>query len=860
MAMQPWLSMAAMMAVCGVAAALAGDAPKKDGPPLVIPTATQVENIRVLKGFKIELLYDVPKNSEGSWVSMCLDPKNRLIVSDQYGGMYRVTPPAIGGNAADTKVEKINVAIGEAQGLLWAFDSLYVVVNKGVKYPSGVYRVRDTNGDDQLDSLETLRLLDGAGEHGPHAVLLAPDGKSLYIVAGNSTKMTNYSSTLVPPLWSEDHLLPRMPDGRGFMKDVLGPGGCIYRIDPEGKNWELMATGFRNQYDAAFNLEGDLFSYDADMEWDMNTPWYRPTRVCLTTSGAEFGWRNGTGKWPPHYSDTLPPVLAIGPGCPTGVAFGYGAKFPAKYQDAFFICDWSYGKLYAVHMTPDGSAYKAEKEEFVAASPLPLTDLVISPTDGAMYFAIGGRKTQSGLYRVTYVGKESTAPVKTEMAGGAERATRRALEAFHGKQDPQAAAAAWKSLGDGDRFVRWAARVAIEHQPVAQWRDKALSETNAQASMTALTALVRASARDSFHRKPTDPALDPALQSKVLGALERIDYAKLNEGQQLELIRVYGLAFIRLGVPDAAAAQKISAKLDPHYPAQSRELNSMLCEILVYLQAPSAAGKTLALLAKAPTQEEQLEYVKSLRMLKAGWTLEQRREYFNWFLKAASFRGGNSFEKFVENIKIEAVKYLPEDAAAALKPIIEAKAERKSPLDAFAQMLAGRPTVKEWTVEELAPVVEKGLNKGRSFERGKQLFGAVGCFACHRFDNDGGAVGPDLTGLAGRFNARDLLESVVTPSKEISDQYSQVVISRTDGTVITGRIVNLSGDNLNVGTNMLDPNDQTKVDVKTVKFIKPSKLSPMPDGLLNRLNQDEILDLLSYLLSRGDSKNKMFQE
>ena len=77
--------------------------------------------------------------------------------------------------------------IGEAHGLLWAFDSLYVVVNRGRRYESGLYRVTDTNNDDRLDKVELLRKLDGGGEHGPHAVILAPDGKSLYVVAGNAT-------------------------------------------------------------------------------------------------------------------------------------------------------------------------------------------------------------------------------------------------------------------------------------------------------------------------------------------------------------------------------------------------------------------------------------------------------------------------------------------------------------------------------------------------------------------------------------------------------------------------------------------------------------------------------------------------
>src|SRR5205814_3113272 len=184
-----------------------------------------------------------------------------------------------GGKPEQTKVEKVPAPIGEAQGLVWAFDSLYVVVNRGQRYASGLYRVRSSRHDDTLDAVEMLRKLDDGNEHGPHAVVRAPDGRSLYVVCGNKTSMTALSGSRVPRVWGEDHLLPRMPDGRGFMRGVLAPGGCIYKVDPDGKEWELLSSGYRNQFDIAYNRQGELFTYDADMEWDFNTPWYRPTRV-----------------------------------------------------------------------------------------------------------------------------------------------------------------------------------------------------------------------------------------------------------------------------------------------------------------------------------------------------------------------------------------------------------------------------------------------------------------------------------------------------------------------------------------------------------------------------------------------------
>ncbi len=196
-----------------------------------------------------------------------------------------------------------------------------------------------------------------------------------------------------------------MWDANGHAVGILAPGGWIASTDPDGKTWDIFSIGYRNPYDMAFNADGELFAYDADMEWDVGMPWYRPTRVVHATSGSEFGWRSGSGKWPNHYIDSLPPMVNIGPGSPVGVDFGYGLKFPAKYQKALYICDWTFGTMYAIHIEPHMSTYKATKEEFVSRTPLPLTDVAAGP-DGALYFSIGGRGTQSELFRVAYVGRK----------------------------------------------------------------------------------------------------------------------------------------------------------------------------------------------------------------------------------------------------------------------------------------------------------------------------------------------------------------------------------------------------------------------------------------------------------------------
>lgn len=805
------------------------------------PEATPVSAIKVKEGFKVELLHTVKMATEGSWVVSCFDDKGRLIVSDQYGGLFRVTVPAIGGKPEDTKIEPIPVQLGEAQGLCWAFDSLYVVTNSG-KYPRGLYRVTDTNKDDVLDKVEQLRqFAPSGGEHGPHAVLPGPDGKSLYVVVGNQTPITEMNKSRVPKNWAEDNLLDPPLIGRGFMREVMAPGGWVAKTDKDGKEWELVTTGFRNQYDAAFDKHGSLFTFDADMEWDFSVPWYRPTRVCEVISGGEYGWRSLSKKWPVRWEDGLPPVTDIGPGSPTGVTFGYGTKFPAKYQNAFYIADWSYGKLYAVHLKPDGAGYKADFEEFITANPLPLTDMSVNPKDGAMYFLIGGRRVQSGLYRVTAVSPAAEAPTP---AAPPLLGLRRQLEAFHGKQDAKAVGFAWKYLGHEDRLIRFAARIAVEHQPVSQWKDRALAEKDPRASLTALMALCRAGEGDK------------ALLGPVLDALDRIDFTKLKGLDRETYVRDYQLAFARFGEPEEAVRAKVAKKLGALFPTKEPWLDVDLAEVLVYLKDADFLPKAVAILETAPTQEEQISHAKNLRLAKAGWTPELRERFFKWVcLRAPLLKGGASFPMFMADIKKDAIAGLTEEEKVKLQPLIDAKPEVKGPEFDYA----GRNFVKEWTVKDIDPVLAVGLEGGRNYENGRNLFGATACFVCHRFGSEGGAIGPDLTSVAGKYSPRDLLVHIIEPNKEISDQYGQLEIILNDDSKVYGRIMNLNGDRLSINTDMMNPDAVASVDRKRIKSMEQSKTSMMPPGLLNTCKDTDILDLLAYLLSKGNKEDPLFK-
>ncbi|MEP6663692.1 MAG: c-type cytochrome, partial [Verrucomicrobiota bacterium] len=608
---------------------------------------------------------------------------------------------------------------------------------------------------------------------------------------------------------------------------------------------------------------------------DWGLPWYRPTRIIHAVTAGEYGWRSGSGKWPAYYADSLPAAVDIGLGSPTGVKFGTHSRFPEKYREALFAMDWAYGRIFAVHLKPSGATYQGSFENIVKGKPLNVTDLVFGK-DGAMYFITGGRETQSGLYRVSYTGakikeKKTDMDEAAERDGKKARALRHQLEAFDGKVDSHAVDFAWPHLASDDRWIRYAARIALESQPVAEWKDRALHEMNANAGLTALLALARVGSKD--------------VQNDLLVALKNLPVASLTEEQKLEKLRILELSFCRQGRPEPEVARIVTEKLNQYYPASTASLNHELCLLLVYLEAPGVATKTLALMDKAKTQEEQFFYIFALRNLKNGWTLDEHKHFFSW-LKSAQMEGktepvaagaaktndpkneiqasrehppqllqwfaeagreyadGASYPKYLVNLRKDAITNLSEVEKKELAGWIE---EKTAPV--VKAPVSERKFVKEWKITDLEPSLGK-VASGRNFENGKVAFTEAQCVSCHRFGNEGGAVGPELTAASSKYSRHDILESILEPSKVLSEQFQNFIIVKKDGEDVTGRIVDENDDKVVVQPNPLAPD---RVEVKKTDIAKrtPSKLSPMPEGLMNSFAEDDILDLLAYIESVG---------
>ena len=852
----------------------------------------KVAALKLPADFHADHLYSPGENEQGSWVAMTFDNKGRMITSDQYGNLYRLVIPAIGADTSKEKikVEKIEVQLpddtsakarrmGYAHGLLYAFNSLYVMVNDegdlDNSKPSGLYRLQDTDNDDQYDKITLLRRLEGEGEHGPHSIVLSPDRKSLYVIAGNFTKIPKMDQYAAATSFEIDNLLPLVRDPNGHDGTVNTHGGWIAQIDSTGGNFNLISAGFRNPFDLAFNESGDIFTFDSDMEWDFGLPWYRPVRICHVPSGGEFGWRPGTDKWSPTNPDNLPALLNIGQGSPTGVFSGMNAHFPEKYRRSIFAFDWTFGVMYAIQPIAEGASYTPKAEEFISGAPLPLTDGMVGP-DGAVYFLTGGRRIESDLYRVYYKDNKQNTDQLAKVDLTEAQKIRKKLETYHTAPKADAIETSWQYLKNEDRFIRYAARMAVEHQPAQEWSQKTIDEKDP----VILTQAAIAQARLG----------NTEIKEKLLQALTTIDFSKLSDDQRIDLVRAFELIYLRLGNPSTAIQSQVIAYLDAQYPAQTNNLNRSLSKMLVYLDAPGSVEKTMKLMATAKDDpndqktfmessdlilrnprygldiasmlasvppKQQTFYATVLSQAKNGWTPALQEEYFKWFYTAFGYKGGYSFVGFINIVRNNALKNVSKDKLAYFKTMSGDSLVERAQMGLAQNDIQPKGPGKRWEVDTALAFLKDGMGV-RNFEHGKAMFAASLCVKCHVMNGQGGIAGPNLTNVGTRFSYKDMLESIIEPNKTISDQFASTVFYLKDGSSVVGKMMNEDDKNYYIGQNPFAMQVVKEVPKKNVIRTRASKESFMMGNLINRLNPEEMKDLLAYMKSGGNSKDSLF--
>ena len=798
-------------------------------------SAQAATTVAILPGFEIDLIRSASPG-DGSWVSLTFDNRGRIILGREGKGLLRYSlPPA-------DRIEVINDTLEECRGVLFAGRSLFANANNS----RALFRLRDSDDDDQFDEVTLLKQTEGGVGHGRNALALGPDGM-VYCIHGNNVRIHTPDLSPRSPLknQAEDQLLPCDWDRFLFDADARVPAGHVTRIDPNGGRWELVAGGFRNPYGIDFNAEGELFTFDADNEGDLGTPWYRPNRIHHIVSGGDYGFRQGTANRDRGFSEHLPAVVDIGLASPTGVKFGTRSHFPGKYQQALYALDWSYGRIYAVHLIPSGAGYVATVEKFVEGSPLNVTDLAFGP-DGAMYFTTGGRGTQSGLYRIRAIGTGQTPILVDEPAESPftveARRLRRQLETFHSRIDPVGRELAWFWLGSRQPTLQHAARVALESQPLDQWRERAFAENPAgERGAAAALSLARVG------RMEDQPPLLKHLAESVFDADA---WRQLTITRRLEVLRALTVCLARMGRPELPVCREWSLRLEPLFLIDVRDrwnpdaplVDQWLAELLVYFDSPRIVSQALAWTETRESPAERLRFLFLLRSARLGWTAGLRRQYFELLQGLDHHAGGNLLPVALDALRNEVLAKVPDDERGELEKLFSADAD---PFVEQQRELAARPVVRRWQVTDLDQILQHDHRPDH--ERGARLFEQTLCIRCHRVNGAGGSVGPELSRVANRFGPRDLLEMIVDPHKTVDEKYRQTQVETKGGQVVVGRLVGGDDRSLILARDAFRPRQTIKLNRDEIESQQVSETSPMPAGLLDTLQPGEILDLLEFL-------------
>jgi putative heme-binding domain-containing protein len=843
----------------------------------------------------------------------------------------------------------------------------------GPPAPAGLYRMQDTNGDDVADTFDTVALTPGGiQEHGPHAIRRAPDG-SYSVISGNHATIAD---TALDPdslvLKDKDaQFLPYIANFGRSIRQAVHSG--VYRWDPTINKFTVLFGGNRNAYDFAYNLQGEAFLFDSDMEWDINMPWYREVRTVHGIPGGNYGYRDGSGKYPAYYLDSLPPVRDVGRGSPVGVEFYESYAYPREFFENFLEADWSRGRLLYTALTPAGATYTArsDRAEFVHGEPLNITDLEVGP-DGLVYFTTGGRNTEGGFWRVRYTGNVPARPdttgilavvrqeqplsswgwaaierVKSTMGAafgtelerfarnpaedGLERAralyemqrhgtppsaallgalvkdgnaeVRSAVVYLAGVQGelarqaapPQASLAAvglkdsspavrrraaealvrmgqsadkpslapvadvYALLNDPDRFVRWAGRLALERTARADWKDLALAESNPLGSIESMIVLVNTAGGESLQ-----PLID-----KQLGMMKQTNLSIEN---RLRLYRAfqYTTTEIKEGL-SPAQRQQLHGLIVNQFPAQDERLNRELALMLGFAGQPEGLAKILAAMPKGDeNQPLQLHYLYALRVIKEGWTLDQKAQLADVLGRTAKWRGGAQFVTFVGNIfdEVSGLYATDEEKQALAQRAPEFSPLSPEELEAIKNRLAqtgrgggrgasasplaarraGRVVSRQEMLEEAVFQPQQKLDPAA----GQQLFGKH-CASCHRFGSlgsDAGVPALNLTSSALRASKYAMLEAIMFPDRQVAPELETTVIDTADGRTITALVLRESGQTVAI---LSREGNVSELPTSQIKARRKMKTSLMTEGMADAMNQTDWRNLLAFLAGQPPS-------
>lgn len=754
---------------------------------------------------------------------LCLSTEDAglLIVRDGDGdGVFEAAEPLAGPR--------------EVQGLSQVGEDLWAVGRLGGQL--GLYR-----GDLSGENWDLRLAFEGDDEHGPHAVVPAEDG-TLLVAVGDAA----WAKKELLGLWPEPPTPgpPPLPDPGGFGRNSRWPYGHVGRFDPKDDSWTLVVAGLRNTYDLV-EADGEWFTVDSDMEWDVGLPWYRGARVLPLVAGADYGSRPGSGTFP----GDGPEVMRLGRSSPTGVVRP-PASWPERYRSTFLVGDWIQARVTAVHVREGEDGWLSASEPLLkSASAWNVTDLCV--LGDRLYVVSGGRGTRGDVYSMRWVGTEVHAPdieLEQHFPPDLRDLSEHSVDQL---------CAEWRELSNPVECIRYANEMRHRDEGWSKTTLKlaslALDEASTYVGGGNLQGYVRAMTHAWLDRIPLEQLERP--DTLILAALFTRDEDPVRWAAPFQE------AFDALDGPPVELVQARRALLQSLAGSNVKSLAPWLREL--HASDPSLSAETLTLLASVA---EEADFSRLAAGLSHG-----RRD-----VRDACARGLLRLETRTSEVTTiraaldAARQHGPRGGHWAIKVLCHWTGRPATGLDWSADLEdwerwfrleypdwippdEGPAAGSTWDREQIATFLAASVARPGHAARGAEVFRRATCDRCHTLGTVGSGWAPDLWGVTERFDPRALLAALMNPSEEIADRYGTTVVTTWDGDRFDGRVVGEREDAIEL---LLASGVRQRIPLETVASRGASRISAMPEGLLDELTLEEVKDLVAYLAVNGEVDSK----
>ncbi|MCA9103795.1 MAG: discoidin domain-containing protein [Planctomycetales bacterium] len=181
------------------------------------------------------------------------------------------------------------------------------------------------------------------------------------------------------------------------------------------------------------------------------------------------------------------------------------------------------------------------------------------------------------------------------------------------------------------------------------------------------------------------------------------------------------------------------------------------------------------------------------------------------------------------------------------------------PMEILDPLLADNRPRTTWTLADLLDDLPQ-VEEERSFVHGRDLFTVTGCAACHQLGGVGVVFGPDLKARDPNWKTADVLKEILEPSARIHEKFRSEVLELESGETLSGLVLEENDQRLLLITNPLASDKPLEILKEEILNREVSPVSLMPEGLLDKLTRNEILDLLAYVMANGEADDARFSD